>query len=176
MEWEAFAKTLEPAAALLPSEALRDHAHLIIKAIALDIEDFQSKAEQTAKSHGDGPANVKLDVAGELSDVVLSVTNLGPEIPPSRLKRFLARWYSSRSRESSLGAREPALAWGCLSLGRLLWPTVARSTSRLPMPAARPLRSAFPAPSRRQKRQADPECPLEATPRQHHAARDAANL
>lgn len=56
VEWEAFAKTLEPAAALMTSEALRDHANLIIKAIALDIEDFQSKAEQTAKSHGDGPA------------------------------------------------------------------------------------------------------------------------
>ena len=51
---------------------------LIIKAIALDIEDFQSKAEQTAKSHGDGPANVKLDVAGELSDVAA----LGDESRP----------------------------------------------------------------------------------------------
>ena len=50
VEWEAFAKTLEPAAALMTSEALRDHAHLIIRAIALDIDSFQSKAEQTAKS------------------------------------------------------------------------------------------------------------------------------
>ncbi|VTU19510.1 sensor histidine kinase [Variovorax sp. RA8] len=55
VEWEAFAKTLEPAAALMTSAALRDHAHLIIKAFALDIENSQSKAEQTAKSHGDSP-------------------------------------------------------------------------------------------------------------------------
>ncbi|MGJ7609953.1 MULTISPECIES: ATP-binding protein [unclassified Variovorax] len=53
VDWEAFAKTLKPAATLMTSEALRDHAHQIIKAIALDIESFQSKAEQRAKSHGD---------------------------------------------------------------------------------------------------------------------------
>ncbi len=57
VEWEAFAKTLEPAAALMTSAALRDHAHLIIKAFALDIENSQSKAEQTAKSHGDSQAS-----------------------------------------------------------------------------------------------------------------------
>jgi signal transduction histidine kinase len=54
VEWEAFAKTLEPAAILMTSQALRDHAHQIIQAIALDIESAQSDAQQTAKSHGDG--------------------------------------------------------------------------------------------------------------------------
>lgn len=63
VEWEAFAKTLEPAAASMTSAALRDHAHLIIKAIALDIENSQSKAEQTAKSHGDGPAKLPQSAA-----------------------------------------------------------------------------------------------------------------
>ncbi|MGJ7543498.1 sensor histidine kinase [Variovorax sp. LT1R16] len=56
VEWESFAKTLEPAAALMTSEALRDHAHQMIKAIALDIESAQSETEQTDKSHGEGPA------------------------------------------------------------------------------------------------------------------------
>ena len=55
VEWEAFAKTLEPAAILMTSAALRDHAHQIIEAIALDIESLQSEAQQTAKSHGDAP-------------------------------------------------------------------------------------------------------------------------
>ncbi|MCZ2497952.1 sensor histidine kinase [Xylophilus sp. Kf1] len=55
VEWEAFAKTLQPAATLMSSEALRDHAHQMLKAIALDIESEQSHAEQVAKSHGDGP-------------------------------------------------------------------------------------------------------------------------
>ncbi|MDQ3060053.1 MAG: hypothetical protein M3R45_11105 [Pseudomonadota bacterium] len=40
----------------MTSEALRDHAHEILQAIALDIESLQSKAEQIAKSHGNGPA------------------------------------------------------------------------------------------------------------------------
>ena len=55
VEWEAFARTLEPAAALMSNDALRDHAHQIIKAIAADIDSFQSESEQTAKSHGDAP-------------------------------------------------------------------------------------------------------------------------
>ena len=55
VEWEAFAKTLEPAATLMSSDALRDHAHQIIKAIALDIESVQTDEQQVAKSHGDAP-------------------------------------------------------------------------------------------------------------------------
>ena len=56
VEWEAFAKTLEPAAILMSSAALRDHASQMIKAIALDIDSQQSDAQQTAKSQGDGPS------------------------------------------------------------------------------------------------------------------------
>ena len=56
VQWEAFAKTLTPAASLMSNEALRDHAHQILKAIALDIESHQSEAAQIKKSHGDGPA------------------------------------------------------------------------------------------------------------------------
>lgn len=51
-EWVAFAKTLEPAALGMTSEALRDHAHQMLEAIALDIETAQSPAEQIEKSHG----------------------------------------------------------------------------------------------------------------------------
>ncbi|MBC7438207.1 MAG: HAMP domain-containing histidine kinase [Bdellovibrionales bacterium] len=54
VEWESFARTLQPAAVLMTSEALRDHAQGIIKAIAADIECYQSDAEQVEKSHGDG--------------------------------------------------------------------------------------------------------------------------
>lgn len=53
-EWDAFAGTLEPAADTMNSEALRDHAQQILKAIAADIETSQSDAEQLAKSRGDG--------------------------------------------------------------------------------------------------------------------------
>lgn len=54
-EWEAFAKTLEPASLLMSSEALRDHAHHMLKAIAIDIDSVQSDAGQIDKSHGDLP-------------------------------------------------------------------------------------------------------------------------
>lgn len=63
VEWEAFAKTLEPAATLMTSVALRDHAHQIIRAIALDIESFQSDSEQIAKSHGKVPATYSKSAA-----------------------------------------------------------------------------------------------------------------
>ncbi|WP_048440040.1 sensor histidine kinase [Caenimonas sp. SL110] len=59
VEWEAFARTLEPAAELMTSADLRDHALQIVKAIALDIESLQSEAQARTKSHGDAPA--KLD-------------------------------------------------------------------------------------------------------------------
>ena len=63
VEWEAFAKTLEPAAILMTSEALRDHAHQMLKAIAIDIESPQSDAQQIAKSHGDGPGTLSRSAA-----------------------------------------------------------------------------------------------------------------
>ncbi|MFS2032409.1 sensor histidine kinase [Polaromonas sp. CT11-55] len=71
-EWEAFAKTLGPAAALMSSAALRDHASQMIKAIALDIDSLQSDAQQTAKSQGDAPLkfpNSAASMHGTLRDV-----------------------------------------------------------------------------------------------------------
>ena len=54
-EWEAFAKSLGPAAGKMTKLALRDHAKQILLAIALDIETAQNPAEQTAKSKGMAP-------------------------------------------------------------------------------------------------------------------------
>ena len=71
VEWESFAKTLTPAAVLMTSDALRDHAQQIIKAIALDIESLQTDVEQEAKSHGDGPVKFRSAAAthGTLREV-----------------------------------------------------------------------------------------------------------
>ena len=54
-EWEAFAKSLGPAAGKMTKLALRDHAKQILLAIALDIETAQNPAEQMAKSKGMAP-------------------------------------------------------------------------------------------------------------------------
>lgn len=72
VEWEAFAKTLEPAANLMSSAALRDHASQMLKAIALDIDSLQSDAQQTAKSQGDAPSkfpNSAASIHGTLREV-----------------------------------------------------------------------------------------------------------
>ena len=51
-EWEAFARTLGPAASEMSSLALLDHAKPILQAIALDIDTDQSAEQQFDKSQG----------------------------------------------------------------------------------------------------------------------------
>ena len=53
-EWEAFARSLHPATALMSSEELRDHGKQILQAIAADIETGETQAEQCTKSKGGG--------------------------------------------------------------------------------------------------------------------------
>lgn len=52
VEWEGFASTLLPAAARLDSLALRDHARLMLEAIADDLSRDQSAEAQVLKSKG----------------------------------------------------------------------------------------------------------------------------
>jgi signal transduction histidine kinase len=52
-EWEAYARTLLPAAAGLDVGALRDHAQQILHTIALDLRTSQTRSEQSAKSRGE---------------------------------------------------------------------------------------------------------------------------
>ena len=54
-EWEAFARTLEPAASQMSGLALRDHAKGILEAIVLDIATRQNPEEQLQKSQGLAP-------------------------------------------------------------------------------------------------------------------------
>lgn len=54
-EWESFARTQLPAAASMSELALRNHAALILDAIAADIEAEQTPADQYIKSRGLAP-------------------------------------------------------------------------------------------------------------------------
>ena len=54
VEWEAFATTIVPPALTMDSTALRDHAKLMLEAIALDLSNSQSDEEQVRKSLGNG--------------------------------------------------------------------------------------------------------------------------
>ena len=74
-EWERFAETITPASHSMDSEALRDHAKVILLAAARDMNTAQTAAEQQAKAEGDGPEkNPSLDAAasshGELRHTV----------------------------------------------------------------------------------------------------------
>jgi signal transduction histidine kinase len=51
-KWEAFASAQLPAAAEMDSLSLRDHAEEILRAIAADLETYQSREAQIAKSLG----------------------------------------------------------------------------------------------------------------------------
>ncbi len=52
--WEAFAKTIVPPALSMDSKELRDHAKLMLEAIALDLSKEQSSEAQHKKSLGEG--------------------------------------------------------------------------------------------------------------------------
>jgi signal transduction histidine kinase len=54
VQWEAFARTLLPAAANMESSALRDHAHQILLAAAKDLRTSQTREVQHEKSLGRG--------------------------------------------------------------------------------------------------------------------------
>lgn len=54
-EWEAFARTLQPAASEVSPSDLRDHAKSILKAIAFDIETTESAKQREVKSVGMAP-------------------------------------------------------------------------------------------------------------------------
>jgi signal transduction histidine kinase len=55
-EWQAFAKTLLPAAGAMSGLALRDHADEILTAIVSDMKSRQTAEEQAEKSKGRGEA------------------------------------------------------------------------------------------------------------------------
>ena len=63
-EWEKFARTVEPAASVMTSKELRDHAAVMLKSIAKDLCTTQSREQEIAKSHGQEPQASQTD-AGE---------------------------------------------------------------------------------------------------------------
>lgn len=53
--WEDFARTIDTPGADLDSEALRDHAEQMLRAIVIDLRTKQTKRAQAAKSQGQAP-------------------------------------------------------------------------------------------------------------------------
>jgi signal transduction histidine kinase len=62
-EWQNFATTMEPAASTMSALALRDHAKLILLAIAKDIDSSQTAAAQADKSKGLAPVRSTRETA-----------------------------------------------------------------------------------------------------------------
>ena len=57
-QWEAFAASLVPAAAIMEPSALRDHAPEILRAVAKDLQTAQTREAQHEKSVGRAPAPI----------------------------------------------------------------------------------------------------------------------
>src|SRR6478752_602832 len=53
--WEDFARTIEPPALTMDDTELRDHAKLMLTAIAVDLKTPQTLLEQSEKSKGKAP-------------------------------------------------------------------------------------------------------------------------
>jgi signal transduction histidine kinase len=64
-EWEAFARTLHPAAEAMSNAALRDHADEILTAIVGDMEEPQAVNEQADKSKGHGEKH-RMEAVGKI--------------------------------------------------------------------------------------------------------------
>lgn len=62
--WEDFARTIEPPALTMDDTELRDHAKLMLRAIALDLTTPQTGFERLEKSQGRAPS-AKADTAAE---------------------------------------------------------------------------------------------------------------
>jgi signal transduction histidine kinase len=63
--WEQFARTIQPPALTMDSKSLRDHAELMLREIAKDLETPQTENEQSDKSKGLAPENPAVTAAEE---------------------------------------------------------------------------------------------------------------
>lgn len=105
VEWEAFARTLEPAGGTMSDLALRDHARQILTAVALDMDTAQTHREQQDKSHGLAPdgRDSAAAVHGNLrQDVGFNLVQLVAEF--RALRASVLRLWSARIGEPSSAA------------------------------------------------------------------------
>jgi len=63
VEWESFARTLQPAGSEMSALALRNHARQILHAIALDMDTVETPSQQYQKSKGLAPVAVGAETA-----------------------------------------------------------------------------------------------------------------
>ncbi len=64
-EWENFARSLSPISDGMTPLALRDHIHQILQFIVIDIQSDQTPKEETIKSRGQKPRDVRTRTAAE---------------------------------------------------------------------------------------------------------------
>lgn len=74
-KWEEFAARQLPAAAEMDSAALRDHAEEILRAIAKDVETYQSREAQLQKSLGEKPVMVGAHETAAQTHAILRATS-----------------------------------------------------------------------------------------------------
>lgn len=70
-QWEEFAQTINPPALTMDSKSLRDHAELMLKAMAKDLSTEQTAKEQADKSKDLAPANLNVTAAEDHAEARL---------------------------------------------------------------------------------------------------------
>ncbi|KQT42480.1 MULTISPECIES: hypothetical protein [unclassified Methylophilus] len=77
-DWEEFARTINPPALTMDSKSLRDHAELMLTAIAKDLDKPQTQKEQSDKSRDLAPRNPNMTPAEKHAESrLLSGFNIG---------------------------------------------------------------------------------------------------
>jgi signal transduction histidine kinase len=71
-QWVEFAHTINPPALTMDDSSLRDHAELMLKAIAKDLSTHQTEQEQLDKSKALAPVNSKVTAAEEHAEARLN--------------------------------------------------------------------------------------------------------
>lgn len=102
-EWQSFAGTMEPAASTMSAQALRDHAKLILQAIAKDLDEDQSARAQADKAKGLAPPLSARETAAATHGALRHVSGfdlnqLGAEYRALRAS-VIRLWTASQHRE-----------------------------------------------------------------------------
>ena len=127
-EWQAFANTMEPAAATMSQLALRDHAKPILLAIAKDLESGQTPEAQSEKSKGLAPGAATRETAAATHGALRQVSGfdmnqLGAEYRALRAS-VIRLWTNANP------AHDSAVIEDMIRFNEAVDQAVAESTSR----------------------------------------------
>lgn len=100
--WEEFARTIEPPALTMSDQDLKDHAHQMLLAFAVDLDIPQSEPERVAKSKGKGQRNGRDSAAETHAEARLRAGY--------SLVQLVSEYRALRSSVLSLWSKQPSVS------------------------------------------------------------------